>query len=505
MTAPVAGRMGRHEVSVGNLIMGGITGSTTLLTTIVSLDPIWLTFNVSEGDGMTYKRLVQKGEIESARNNSVQVQGQLMDEKEWTLKGTIDFVDNQYDRSSGTIRVRAAFSNPDLFITPGQFGRVRVPMSQDRPTMLVPDAAVVTDQSVKLLFVVAPDGTVVPKPVDLGPVTDDNLRVIRSGITADDSVIISGLLRARPGQKVTPEQGKIEARRSPLAWRRAAGRCAEMNISHFFIDRPIFAAVISIIITLIGAVAYFSLPVAQYPDIAPPSISVTASYPGASAEIVAKTVATPLEQEVNGVDNMLYMTSQSTSDGSMSLAVTFKLGTNLDTAQVLVQNRVSTALPRLPEEVRSIGVTVTKQSPDLMMVIHLSSPDGTRDLLYISNYATLHVKDVLARIDGVGNVTIFGARDYSMRIWLDPEKLALRNLTAGDVVNALRAQNVQVAAGVINQPPVPQPGAFQLNVETQGRLTEPEISSATSSSSPTRGPRDPGARRGPRRARRRRL
>ncbi len=244
-----------------------------------------------------------------------------------------------------------------------------------------------------------------------------------------------------------------------------------MNISHFFIDRPIFAAVISIIITIVGAVAYFSLPVAQYPEIAPPSISVSASYPGASAEIVAKTVATPLEQEVNGVDNMLYMTSQSTSDGSMSLAVTFKLGTNLDTAQVLVQNRVSTALPRLPDEVRSIGVTVTKQSPDLMMVIHLSSPDGSRDLLYISNYATLHVKDVLARIDGVGNVTIFGARDYSMRIWLDPEKLALRNLTAGDAVNALRAQNVQVAAGVINQPPVPQPGAFQLNVETQGRLT----------------------------------
>jgi RND family efflux transporter MFP subunit len=215
VTAPVSGRMGRHEVSVGNLVMGGTTGSTTLLTTIVSLDPIWLVFNVSEGDGMTYKRLVQKGEIKSPRDNAVEVQGQLMDEKTWTLQGAIDFVDNQYDRSSGTIRVRASFPNPDLFITPGQFGRVRVPMSQLHPTMLVPDAAVVTDQSVKLLFTVAPDGTVVPKPVELGPVTDDNLRVVRSGITADDEVIINGLLRARPGQKVTPEQGTIGAQTQP--------------------------------------------------------------------------------------------------------------------------------------------------------------------------------------------------------------------------------------------------------------------------------------------------
>jgi RND family efflux transporter MFP subunit len=217
VTAPVSGRMGRHEVSVGNLVMGGTAGSTTLLTTIVSLDPIWLTFNVSEGDGMTYKRLVQKGEIRSARDNTVKVEGQLMDEKTWTVKGTIDFVDNQYICTSTTIRERAAFPNPDLFITPGQFGRVRVPMSQLRPTILVPDAAVVTDQSVKVLFTVTADGTVVPKQVGLGSVTDDGLRIIRSGITPDDRVIINGLLRARPGAKVTAEEGTIGAPAAPQA------------------------------------------------------------------------------------------------------------------------------------------------------------------------------------------------------------------------------------------------------------------------------------------------
>src|SRR3712207_2965270 len=182
-----------------------------------------------------------------------------------------------------------------------------------------------------------------------------------------------------------------------------------MSISHFFIERPIFATVLSVFVILIGGIAYFSLPVAQYPEIAPPTIEVRASYPGASAEVVSETVATPLEQEINGVENMLYMSSQATSDGNLSLTITFALGTDLDTAQVLVQNRVAVAEPRLPEDVRRIGVTVRKNSPDMLMVIHLSSPDGSRDQLYISNYATLQVKDVLARLDGIGDVQVFGA------------------------------------------------------------------------------------------------
>jgi multidrug efflux pump len=247
-----------------------------------------------------------------------------------------------------------------------------------------------------------------------------------------------------------------------------------MTLSHFFIDRPIFATVLSIVIVVAGAIAYFTLPVAQYPEVVPPTVVVRASYPGATPEVIAATVATPLEQQINGVEDMLYMSSQSTTDGQMALTITFKLGTDLDKAQVLVQNRVAVAEPILPEEVRRSGVTTTKSSPDLMLVVHLRSPDNTYDQAYISNYALTQVRDVLARLDGVGDISIFGAREYSMRIWLNPEKIAARNMTAGDVVQALREQNVQVAAGVIGAPPVPQGNAYQLSVNTLGRLVDAE-------------------------------
>ncbi len=247
-----------------------------------------------------------------------------------------------------------------------------------------------------------------------------------------------------------------------------------MHISRFFIDRPIFSGVISILIIILGAVAFLRLPIAQYPEIAPPIINVSGQYPGASADVVASTVVAPIEQQINGVENMLYVSSNSSGDGRFSIQVTFDLGTNLDTAQVQIQNRVGIAAPRLPADVRNLGVTVTKSSPDLMMVVHLISPDKSRDNLFISNYATLEITDALTRVDGVGSLTVFGSRDYAMRVWLDPDRLQSMGMTSGDVLLALQGQNIQVASGVLNQPPVANPGAFQIAVQTLGRLSDPK-------------------------------
>ena len=264
-----------------------------------------------------------------------------------------------------------------------------------------------------------------------------------------------------------------------------------MRFSHFFVDRPIFAAVLSVILTLLGAISYRALPITEFPEIAPPTVEVTATYPGASAEVLAGTVASPIEQEINGVDNMIYMVSQSIGDGTLTIDAVFKPGTDVDQAQVLVQNRVSVAIPRLPDQVQKFGVTVRKKSPDLMLVIHLISPDGTLDQQYISNYATINIKDVLTRVDGVGDTLVFGARDFSMRIWLDPAKIQARGLAADDVVSALRTNNVAVSAGAINQPPAKSPADSRSRCRRSAGWRA-RSSSATSSLQPTRMAVSPG-------------
>ncbi len=245
-----------------------------------------------------------------------------------------------------------------------------------------------------------------------------------------------------------------------------------MRLSRFFIDRPIFAAVLSIVIFIAGLIAMLSLPVSEYPEVVPPSIVVRAIYPGANPRVLSEAVATPLEEQINGVENMLYMSSQATSDGVLTLTVTFRVGTDVDLAQVQVQNRVSQALPRLPEEVRQLGVTTVKSSPNFIMVVHLVSPDHRYNDVYLRNYGLLQIKDVIARIPGIGQVQVFGGGDYAMRIWLDPGKVAARGLTAGDVVSAIREQNVQVAAGVVGAPPMPVPVDYQLSVNARGRLID---------------------------------
>src|SRR5258706_11417803 len=226
-----------------------------------------------------------------------------------------------------------------------------------------------------------------------------------------------------------------------------------MNLSRFFIDRPIFAGVISVAIFLAGLIAMLQLPISEYPEVVPPSVIVKAQFPGGNPDTIAQTVATPLEEQINGVENMLYMFSTATSDGLLTLTVTFKLGTDPDLATQLVQNRVNQALPRLPEVTRQLGVTTVKSSPDLTMVVHLTSPGGRYDMLYLRNYAVLNVKDQLAKIQGVGSVQLFGSGDYAMRVWLNPQRIAERALTPAEVVAAIQRQNVQVAAGVIGGPP----------------------------------------------------
>ena len=278
-------------------------------------------------------------------------------------------------------------------------------------------------------------------------------------------MVVDGILRAIPGQKVDPKMQTIAASAAEITGDGSM-------ISKFFIERPVLANVIAILMVVIGLVALINLPVSQYPNVTPPTVQVTTRYPGASARVVIDTVALPIEQQVNGVEDMIYMQSTSAADGTYTLIVTFKIGTDLNFAQVLVQNRVSSALSQLPTAVQSQGVTVQKKSTAILMFVTLTSPDKSRDSLYLANYGTISLRDELSRVSGVGNVNVFGAGQYSMRVWLDPNKLYVRSLTPYDVIKALQSQSQQVTAGQVGMPPAPSGQDFQLTVDISGRLSE---------------------------------
>src|SRR5262249_34628315 len=277
---------------------------------------------------------------------------------------------------------------------------------------------------------------------------------------------------SRRARRARAARGRGHERRTDSLTRAPRAQGAAMGFSQFFVRRPIFAAVLSAIIFIAGALSLRLLPISEYPEVVPPTVIVRATYPGANSQVIAETVAAPLEQAINGVENMLYTSSQATTDGLVTLTVTFALGTDLDKAQVQVQNRVAQTLPKLPEVTQRLGVTTDKATPDLTMVVNLVSPNQRYDMLYLANYATLHIRDELARIDGVGDARVFGAGDYAMRVWLDPEKVAALNLTASDIVRKIREQNVQVAAGQLGAPPAASAADFQLLIDAQGRLVD---------------------------------
>jgi RND family efflux transporter MFP subunit len=524
ITAPISGQISRTYLTEGNLVIQ----DQTLLTTIVSLDPImYVYFDLDEPTLIRIRKAVNEGKLRPLRDGAMPVSMGLQGEEGHPHEGTINFVNNQVNPTTGSITMRGVFANPkppgrEPLFSPGMFVRIRLPIGRPYPALLVIDRAIGSDQGLKYVYVLDADNKVEHRRVSTGALQPDGLRVITEGLQPDDWVVVGGLPQIRPRQEVRPDhitmptlvgpsgasaagarseqieaashptkQGAVTeedrprepngaALQAPLAWR---GRCrsprgADLRkpaiLSNFFIDRPIFATVLSVVITLIGGLALVTLPLAQYPHITPPGVSISISYPGASAQVVADTVAAPIKQQVNGVPGMIYMSSQCGNDGSYTLTVTFDIGTDLKTALVMVQNRVTLALPQLPTEVQNQGITIRKRTPDLLMIVNLFSPDGRYNDIYLSNYATINLKDELLRVPGVSDITYQGQRDYSIRAWLDADKMAALNLTAPDVAQAIRSQNLDAPAGQTSRPPAPDTQSFQQPILTLGRLNSIE-------------------------------
>ena len=455
VTAPFDGVASAKLASIGDLV--GQSGATKLAT-VVQLDPIYVTFNVGERDVLEVRSALARtgaGEVDLSK---IPIEVGLANEDGFPHKGVLDYVSPGVDPQTGTVLVRGILPNEGRAILPGMFVRTRVPLRRQAEAILIPDAALGSDLGGRYALIVSKDDVVEQRRIRPGPLVG-HLRVIEDGLKPEDRVIIAGNQRAVPGLKVAPQPATIAP--APM-------------IARFFIDRPVLANVLSVVLVLLGIVALYKLPVAQYPDVVPPTVQVTARYPGANAQTVIDTIALPIEQQVNGVEKMIYMQSISTSDGSYTLTVTFDIGTDLDFAQVLVQNRVSAAMSALPQAVQAQGVNVQKKSTAILQIVTLTSPNGANDSLYLSNYATISLRDELSRLPGVGNVAVFGAGSYAMRIWMDPGQLQARGMVPADVIAAIQAQSRQVTAGQIGMPPTNGGQDYQYTINVAGRFDNVE-------------------------------
>ena len=526
--SPIDGQISRYYLTLGNLV----NQDQTLLTTVVSVDPMYVYFEMDEPTLLRIRRAVNEGKIQAAaRTARCPSSWACRAKRAIPHQGTINFVNNQVNPTTGSILVRGVFPNPlpkggHRLLSPGMFVRIRLPIGGPHQALLVIDRAVGSDQGLKFVYVLDADNKVQSRRVTTGALQDDGLRVIEDGLKPDDWVVVGGILQVRPRMEVRPdrvpmptlgqtlvadtaprkpsrrlrnprphlltERPRLSRPRPRLRNRRRRLRIpsrahGDQNVGSPTRQKPGPERAPRHDLTLLhrpadlrdGAVdrhhldrrdrAMFWLPIAQYPRITPPGVSVTINYPGASAQVVADTVAAPIEQQVNGVEGMLYMSSQMGNDGSYTLTVTFDIGTDLNTALVMVQNRVALAMPQLPTQVQNQGITIRKKTPDILMIVNFFSPDGRYDDIYLSNFATIYVKDELLRVYGVSDINYMGQRDYSIRAWLDPQKLAARNMTAMDVAGAIRSQNVDAPAGQIGQLPVSRAAA----VPDAGRYAGP--------------------------------
>jgi RND family efflux transporter MFP subunit len=427
--APINGRLGRHRLTPGNLVKA----DETILADLVAVDPIYVYFDIDERTYLRIRKLADDGKL---KDHKLPIAvGLANDEESFPHQSVVDFTDNSVDAKTGTIRIRAPLTNKDGRLLPGMFVRGRLALGEPHKALLIPSQAVMTDEGQKFVFVVNDKNVIERRAIVLGQ-EDQGRRVVSKGLTADDRVVVQGLPRLRPGMVVRPrlvpneekqKSGQGESGRSRLSVSRGA-----LGIS--------------------GGKA----------------ILVEADYPGANAQVVSDTVRAPIEQQINGLEKLRMLRSRCTSDGKYIADLSFLRGADLSTIQVLTQNRVSLAIPVIPVVVQNAGMTIRKGASSVLMIVNLTSADNRYDRLYLSNYATIQIKDELSRVDGVSSVGLLGQRDYSMRIWLDPEKLSASNLTAADVLTALRAQNLQVV-GQSEQPPMPR-----LTISTLGRLTDPD-------------------------------